>query len=588
MTRRTVLSADLKERHVNMMAFSACIGFGLFLQSGKVIYIAGPGLAIVAVTLASSVMWSVIACLGEMTALFPVAGALFEFPGRFIDEAVGYATGWITWFAWVVILAAEILAVAQLWKFRFDEEYLQSVGYPDNQLGWSTEGYSPAVWVFIFLILVGLVNLLPIRIFGQMEYIFGVIKIFFISLLIVFNVVVSAMQIVPHGNHFWTWNKPYGFTSESFVVHPSHDMDTGVVLTGEGGKFLALWTAVTSALFSFVGFETIAITAAENKDLEKYETVRLATKKLELRITILYILGTFVGGLNVPYNDPNLVNIQINSVRAGHNSVFVLAAVRNHLRVWPSIFNGFFIFSATTSGINALYNSSRLLHALASIPEAWPLCAQNWRRRLERTTGAGVPLMTITVSWCFGLMAFLAIKPFPSVVLGRITNNAVVSELICYSVICLSYINFYHRIKAAADDQTLENRAAYNRDDKQYPYRTHGQLFRAYYGFIFCVLLIIFNNWRAFVTPFSTPDFIASYVGIAAFFALVAAYHVKTDGWNPFHWRRHASNQLNRPPPKVVVPGRRRGYFHYPNPKAPFWESENAKATVNYIWGWLK
>lgn len=91
-----------------MMAFSACIGFGLFLQSGKVIYIAGPGLAIVAVVLASSVMWSVIACLGEMTALFPVQGPLFEFPGRFIDEAVGYATGWITWFAWVVILAAEV------------------------------------------------------------------------------------------------------------------------------------------------------------------------------------------------------------------------------------------------------------------------------------------------------------------------------------------------------------------------------------------------------------------------------------------------------------------------------------------------
>ena len=90
-----------------------------------------------------------------------------------------------------------------------------------------------------------------------MEYIFGVIKIFFISLLIVFNVVVSAIQIIPHGNHFWTWNTPYGFASESFVVHPSHDQDTGVVLTGESGKFLALWTAVTSALFSFVGFETI-------------------------------------------------------------------------------------------------------------------------------------------------------------------------------------------------------------------------------------------------------------------------------------------------------------------------------------------
>ena len=223
----------------------------------------------------------------------------------------------------------------------------------------------------------------------------------------------------------------------------------------------------------------------------------------------------------MPYNDPNLIDIEINSIRTGHNSIFVLAAVRNHLRTWPSFFNGFFIFSATTSGINSLYNASRLLHALASIPDAWPLWAQNFRRRLERTTSRGVPLGTVTASWSVGLIAFLAVKPFPSIILGRITNNAVVSELITYSVICLSYIQFYHRIKAAANDSTLENRSAYNRDDKQYPYRTHGQLFRAYYGFLFCLLLIAFNNWRAFVHPFSTADFVASYAGVSLSLLLV-------------------------------------------------------------------
>lgn len=282
------------------MAFSACIGFGLFLQSGKAIYIAGPGLAIVAMALASSVMWSVVACLGEMTALFPVQGPLFEFPGRFIDEAVGYATGWITWFAWVVMVAAETLAVANLWKFRFDPAYLESVGYPDKELGWSTDSYNPAVWVFIFLILIGLINLLPVRQYGQLEYIFGVIKMTFICLVIVFNVVLSAMQKVHHGNHFWTWNKPWGFSSESMVVHPSHDADPGIVLRGDVGHFLSLWTAVVGSLFAFVGFETIAITAPENKDLEKHETIKLASKKLTLRVSLLYILGTFAGGLNVP------------------------------------------------------------------------------------------------------------------------------------------------------------------------------------------------------------------------------------------------------------------------------------------------
>jgi amino acid permease len=38
------------------------------------------------------------ACMGEMTALFPVKGPVFEFPRRFIDESVGLATGWIIWY----------------------------------------------------------------------------------------------------------------------------------------------------------------------------------------------------------------------------------------------------------------------------------------------------------------------------------------------------------------------------------------------------------------------------------------------------------------------------------------------------------
>lgn len=501
-----------------MMAFSACIGFGLFLNTGKIINIAGPGLAIIAMTLAATMMWAVIACLGEMTALFPVQGPLFEFPGRFIDEAVGYAIGWVTWFAYVVIFAAEILAVAQLWKFQFDEQYLQDVGYPDSTLRWNTVSYSPAVWVFIFLILTGIVNLLPVRNYGQIEYVIGTIKITFISFLIVFNIIVSAVQPVKHKNHFWTWNKPYGFASDKFLVRPGQE--NGPVMTGDGGRFLALWTSIVASVFSFVGFETIAITAAENEDLEKHETIKLATKKLSLRITILYIFATFCGGLNVPYTDPNLISIQTTEIKGGSNSVFVLSAVRNHIRVISSVFNGFFIFSAASSGIQYLYMASRSLHALASIPEAWPLWFQNSRRRLERTTAYGVPLATVTVSWSIGLVAFLAVKPFPSVVLGRITNNAVVSELICYTAICSSYIVFYHRIKEAANDPELENRSAFNREDKQYPYRTHGQLFRAWYGCVFCILLIVFNTWRAFVAPFNTPDFIASYIGVSNIYIL--------------------------------------------------------------------
>lgn len=146
-----------------MMAFSATVGFGIFLQAGKLINLAGPGLALICFLLACSVMWAVIACLGEMTALFPVQGPLMEFPGRFLDEAVGYACAWMAWATWVIIMAAEILAVSQLWQFKYDERYLKSIGYPDDSLGWSTATVSPAVWVTMSLAIIGLLNLLPVR-----------------------------------------------------------------------------------------------------------------------------------------------------------------------------------------------------------------------------------------------------------------------------------------------------------------------------------------------------------------------------------------------------------------------------------------
>jgi yeast amino acid transporter len=360
-------------------------------------------------------------------------------------------------------MASEIMTASQLWKFRFDQDYLREMGYPEQNVGWSTGGDSPALWVFIFLIIIGVVNFLPIRVYGEVEYFLGVLKIIFIVGLIVMNVMISALQLVPHSNHFWTWNQPYGFSRDAFVLAVDSRTQPASRLTGDLGRFVALWTAITTVMFSLIGFETIAITGPENRDLEKFEAIKIASKKLALRLTLLYTLATFAVGLNVPYDDPYLAQAAWSSIHGGQNSVFVLAAVRSHILGFPGFFNAVFIFSATTSGMNCLYNASRILHALASIPEVWPLWAQHWRKRLERTNSQGVPIATVAVSWMFGLLAFLSVTSHSSEVrpsstglywgppvnrlqaLGRMSTNATVSELLVYSVVCASYIRFYHR-----------------------------------------------------------------------------------------------------------------------------------------------
>jgi amino acid transporter len=168
-------------------------------------------------------------------------------------------------------------------------------------------------------------------------------------------------------------------------------------------------------LFSMIGFEVVAVTAAENRDIKDAETIKLAARKISIRVIVLYALACFVVGLNVPYTDSNLKDLTIHGLGGGQGSVFIIAALREQVTFWPYFFNGFFVFSATSAGINALYSASRSLHALASLHEAWPQWGpiESLRVRLERTR-FGVPYNSVFASWLFGFLAFLATKKAPA------------------------------------------------------------------------------------------------------------------------------------------------------------------------------
>ncbi len=319
-------------------------------------------------------------------------------------------------FSWIVLIAAELVAITHIFQFRYDPDLLTAAGYPDSTLEF-TPGVSPSVLVFCFLIVLFLLNMLPVRQFGQMEYVFGLIKMLFIIVMIILNVALQIKQPVQHGP-FWTYNKPYSFASQNITL------PNGVIVGGGGGQVGGMLEAMTTCLFGMIGFETVAITAAENKDLRTEETMKIATRKISLRIITLYTLATFTVGLNVPYTYHLIQDNEVISFGYGENSPFLISTVLNQMRHWPYFINDFIIFSATTAGANGIYNASRTLHALASVPDAWPDWepVQSFRRRLERTS-YGVPHAAVICSWMFGLLGFLANN----------TNSQLVS------VPCISY-----------------------------------------------------------------------------------------------------------------------------------------------------
>lgn len=409
--------------------------------------------------------------------------------------------------------------------------------------------------------------------------------VFFVGL-IMFNVINNARE----KTYFKYYQQPYSFESKNFTTH------SDVIHGGGTGHFAAMWTAMTVTVFSMIGFEAVSITAPENKDLETEENIKLATRKISLRIILLYTLGAFVVGLNVPYDDPQLRDADVNAINNGAHSAFIVAAVRDGVLGFPSLFNAIFIFSATSAGLNALYLSSRLLHALANVPAVWPSwsIAQSIRRRLERTSEPGVPQAAVFTSWLFGWLGMLAAGSDTARVLGRMATNSTVSIMIVYAVICSAYLRFYRSIKRAAQGfepagQNIEqDQAAYNRENKSsYPYKSHWQYVRAWFGLLACSFVALFNGWQSF-HPFSGGDFIAAYISILIFLIFVAAYHVKMDRtWNPLKWSRSASEDLNNPVKAVPRdPSRRRGKLSR-SQRDRVISQQNLLSFWEWVWTWV-
>jgi amino acid transporter len=127
-----------------------------------------------------TVISSVISSLGEMTALMPVNAPVMEFPRRFLDRGVGFAVGWMYWcalinplgkieisilttyrFAYAILAADELVAVTNSVKFRYDDG--------NTYLNWAVgENVDPAVWISLFLVLVIVINMLPVKVRGSL------------------------------------------------------------------------------------------------------------------------------------------------------------------------------------------------------------------------------------------------------------------------------------------------------------------------------------------------------------------------------------------------------------------------------------
>ena len=246
------LKRDLKNRHVQLIAIGGTIGTGLFLGSGKAIALAGPSI-ILAYLIVGVAVFFVMRALGEL--LLSNAGykTFTDFATEYIGPWAGYITGWTYWFCWIMTAMADVIAVGMYIQYWFD-----------------VPQWVPAL---ICVVLLLCLNLLTVKIFGELEFWFSIIKVVTIIALIVIGLymIVTGMQ------------------TEAGTVRVSNLWEHGGFFANGIGGFLLAFQMV---IFAFVGVELVGVAAAETANPKK--NIPSAINKIPFRILLFYIGALFV------------------------------------------------------------------------------------------------------------------------------------------------------------------------------------------------------------------------------------------------------------------------------------------------------
>lgn len=143
-----------------MIALAGAIGTGLFLGSGKAIAQGGPLGALLGYLFVGMLVTAPVFSIAEMSALVPLSGGIIRHAEYFVDPALSFANGWNTVYSSMVSLPAEIVAAAVIVDF------------------WST--INNGIWITIFGLLLLLSNVILVRIYGELEFTFAMLKILLI------------------------------------------------------------------------------------------------------------------------------------------------------------------------------------------------------------------------------------------------------------------------------------------------------------------------------------------------------------------------------------------------------------------------
>ena len=374
------LAAGLKRRHVTMLSMAGVIGAGLFIGSGHAIAAAGPAV-LIAYALAGLLVILIMRMLGEMAVASPDTGSFSTYAERAIGPWAGFSIGWLYWWFWVLVIPLEATAAATILNSWFS---------------------MVPTWVFALGITstLTITNLFSVKNYGEFEFWFALLKVGAIVLFLLLGAA-AIFGLLPTQPAFGVGNL---FGHGGFMPH------------GIGAVFSAMLTT----MFTFLGTEIVTIAAAESKNPDKQ--IASAMNAVIWRICLFYLGSIVVIVAIVPWNDPLL---------ASHG------AYQRTLEIldipWAKQIIDMVVLVAVASCLNsALYTSSRMLFSLARRGDAPAI--------LGRTHSNSTPVPAVLASTLIGFLAVIANYAAPAYVFSTLLASSGAIALLVYLVIALSQL----------------------------------------------------------------------------------------------------------------------------------------------------
>ncbi len=379
------LRRSLSNRHLQLIAIGGAIGTGLFMGSGKTISLAGPSIVLVYLII-GVMLFFVMRAMGELLLSNLAYKSFIDFSTDLLGPWAGFFCGWTYWFCWIITAIADVIAISAYSQFWFP--------------GLAT--WIPAVLCVLLLLSL---NLVTVKLFGEMEFWFALIKI----------VAICALIVTGFGLVAWGFRSPTGHAATLANLWN----DGGVFPMGLGGFFAGFQIAV----FAFVGIELVGTTAAETADPER--NLPRAINSIPVRIIIFYVLSLLAIMAVTPWR----------LVEAG-KSPFVELFVLAGIPAAASLINFVVLTSATSSANSGIFSTSRMLYGLAQ--------EQHAPKMFARLSKAAVPSRGLLFSCACLLLGALLVYLTPNVLTAftLVTTLAAVLFMFVWSLILVAYMAY--------------------------------------------------------------------------------------------------------------------------------------------------